>query len=80
MRRRPGQDADPVSDQRVAGEDEEQQHALEHLGGLVGDPELDLRRLAPEVADAEQHAGEQHPDRIQSAEKSHDDRGEAIAG
>ena len=80
-RRRPsGDDLDAVQDQRIAGQDEEQQHPLEDLRGLVRDPQLHLRRLAAEIADRQQNAGKQHADRIQPAEESDDDRGEPVAG
>ena len=46
-----------IEDERVAGEDEEQQDALEHPGDLVGDAERDLRRLAAEIAERQHQAG-----------------------
>ena len=41
-----------IENERIAGEDEEQQDALENPGDLVGDAERDLRRLAAEIAQA----------------------------
>ena len=51
-------EAHAVEDQRVAGEHEEQQHALEDARDLVGDAERDLRRLAAEIGQRQDQAGE----------------------
>ena len=50
---------DPVVDERVAGEHEEQQHALEHARDLVGHAERDLRRLAAEIGQRQHEARQQ---------------------
>ena len=52
LRRRARLEADAVEDERVAGENEEEQDALEDLGDLVGDAERDLRALAADDSSA----------------------------
>ena len=42
-------EADAVQDQRVAGQNVEQQHPLENARRLVREPEADLRGLAAQV-------------------------------
>ena len=73
-------EADAVVDQRVAGEHEEQQHALEDARDLVGDAERDLRRLAAEIGQRQHQAGGDDAERIEPPEEGDDDRGEAVAG
>ena len=50
------------------------------LAILSETPSVDLSRLAAEIAERQENAGEQDADGIEPAEKGDDDRGEAIAG
>ena len=75
---RPGE-PDAVENQDVAAEQEEQQDALEDAGDRVGQPEIDLRRVAAEIGQRQQQSGEDRADRMQPAEEGDDDRGEAVA-
>ena len=70
---------EPVGDQRVAGQQREQQQALEHAGERLGQPQARLRQLAADVEHAHQHRREHHADRVQPADEGHDDGGEAVA-
>src|SRR3954469_8199029 len=72
-------ETDPVEDQRVAGEHEEQQHALEGTDRLVGDADRRLGRLAPEIGQRQHQPGHDDAERVQPAEKGDDDRREAVA-
>src|SRR5690606_38519112 len=76
-RRRAG-NAHAVVDQRVAGEHEEEQHALEGAHGLVGNAERDLRRLAAEIGQRQDDARGNDAERSEPAEKSDDGGGEAV--
>ena len=69
-----------VTDQRVAGQDEKEQQALEHLSRLVGDAKLHLHPLSAYIADRQEDAREEHADGVQATEKGDDDRGEAVTG
>ena len=77
---RSGDEADAIEDQRIAGEHEEQQNALEHAGQVERQPERDLRLLAADEGERQEQPGDQNADRIEPAEKRDDDRGEAVAG
>src|SRR3979411_153897 len=68
-----------VEDERVAGEDVEQQDALEDLGQIERNLHRDLRLLAADERERQEQARDQYPDRIQPAEERKDERGEAIA-
>ena len=76
--RRPD-DAHAVENQRVAGEHEEEQQALEDARDLVRDAVGDLHALAAEIGERQHEAGEDDAERIQPAEEGDDDRGEAVA-
>src|SRR5690606_30430265 len=78
-RRRPG-DPHPVEDQRVAGEDEEQQQPLEDAGDLLRDGVGNLHALTAEIGQRQDEAGDDDAERIEPAEEGNDDRGEAVAG
>ena len=69
-----------VVDQRVAGQQREQQQALEHAGQRLRQPEPRLRQLAADVEHAHQQRREDDADRVQPADEGDDDRGEAVAG
>ena len=73
-------EANPVEDQDVRAQEEEQQDALEDIGDGAGQAEIDLGRLAAEIGEGEQQSGEEHADRMQPAEEGDDDGGEAVAG
>ena len=86
LRRRRGgrlqrrQQAEAIEDERVAGEDEEQQDALEDLGDLVGQAERDLRGLAADDSSgASSRPAKRTPIGIEPAEEGDDDGGEAVA-
>src|SRR5712691_3771153 len=70
---------DAVEDERVAGENVEQQNALEDLGQIERDLHGDLRLLAADERERQEQTRDQYPDRIQSPEKRDDDGGEAVA-
>ena len=72
--------AQPVADEDVGGEQEEQHHRLEDAGRRGRQPERGLRLLAADIGDREDDAGEDDADRMQPAEEGDDDRGEAVAG
>src|SRR6266536_2181678 len=74
------QQADAIEDQRIAGEDIEQQNALEHLGEVERHLQRDLRTLAADEGEREEQRRDQDAERIEPAEKRHDDRREAVAG
>src|ERR1043165_5425745 len=74
------QQAEAVEDERVAGEHVEQQDALEHLGEIERNLQRDLRALAADEGEREEQRRDQDADRIQTTEKRHDDRREAVAG
>ena len=78
--RGPADQAHAIEDEGVAGEHEEEQHALEDAGDLLGHAEGDLHPLPAEIRQGQQEAGKQDADRIEAAEKRDDDRGEAVAG
>src|SRR5579885_1237928 len=78
----PAARADPahaVEHERVAGEHEEQQHPLHHVGEIDRHAQLDLRRLAAEIGEREHQPRDQNARRVEQPEKSDDDRGEAVA-
>jgi len=75
--RGPAHQADAVEDEGIAGEDEEEQHALEDAGDLLGHAEGDLHPLPAEIGQSQQEPGKEDADRIEAAEKGDDDRGEA---
>src|SRR5688572_29508058 len=70
---------DPVVDERVASQDVEQQHPLQDLRHLAGDPQPRLDRLAAEIRERDDEPGDQDADRVQPPEEGHDDGREAIA-
>src|SRR5690606_2866336 len=72
-------EADLVVDQGVAGEHEEQDHALEGTHHLVRKADGNLRRLAAKIGERQHEAGRHDAQRIEPSEKRDDDRGEAIA-
>src|SRR5688572_253675 len=74
------QKTEAVEDQRVAGEHIEQQDALEDLGEIERHLQHDLRALAADISEREEESCDHNADGVQSAEESHDDGGEAIAG
>src|SRR5215470_17282604 len=53
------QQTDAVEDERVAGEHEEQQDALEHLGQVERHLDGDLRLLAADEGERQEQAGEE---------------------
>src|ERR1700723_3062928 len=73
------QHADPVDDQRIAGEHVEQQDALEHLGEIERHLDGNLRLLAADEGERQEQRGDQNADGVEPAEKRHDDRGKAVA-
>src|SRR5437763_13525485 len=78
-RRRP-RDPDAVGDERVAGEHEEQEHALEDSRGLVGQVERALSPLTAQERQSEHQAGHENADRIEPPKEGDNDGREAIAG
>src|SRR5882757_10892509 len=72
-------EADAVEDERVTGEHEEQQNALEHLGEVERDLHRDLGLLAADESERQEQAGDEDSDRIETAEKRDDDGGETVA-
>src|SRR5690606_41749958 len=54
-----------VVDERVASQDEEQQHALEHARHLVGNAEGGLRGFAPEIGQRQHQSGRDDAQRIE---------------
>src|SRR5687767_6682254 len=72
-------DADAVVDQRVAGEHEEEQHALEGAHGLVGNADGDLRGLAAEIGERQDDAGGDDAEGIETSQECDDDRGKTVA-
>jgi hypothetical protein len=79
IRRPPAAEADAVVGEHVEGEEEEQEHPLEHLDRRRRQAEHELRQLAADVGERHQKPGQQDADRVQPAEEGHDDRGEAVA-
>jgi hypothetical protein len=75
-----GRPAHAVVDQRVAGQQREQQQALEHAGQRLGQAQARLRQLAADVEHAHQHRREDDAHRVQPPDEGHDDGGEAVAG
>src|SRR5688572_8844256 len=71
-------EADAVGDHGVAGEHEEQQNTLEHLGEVEWHLETDLRALAADECQREEQSGDQNADRTEASEEGDDDRGEAV--
>src|SRR5262245_38017097 len=72
-------EADAIEDHRVAGEDEEQEEALQDLGEVERDLHRDLCVLAADEGEGKKQAGNQDADRIEPAEEGDDDRGEAVS-
>src|SRR5882757_1210934 len=72
-------EADAIEDQGIAGEDIEQQDALEHLGEIERDLHRYLRALAADERQRKKQSRHQDADWIKSAEERDDDRGEAVA-
>src|SRR3546814_16863896 len=68
-----------VANQEVGGQKEEQQQALEHAGDGLRQADHNLRRLAADVGERHQQAGEDDAERVQAAEEGDDDGGEAVA-
>ena len=79
-RGRVAKDPHAVSDQNVAGENEEQHHRLEDAGGRARHMHHRLRHLAADIGDGEDQRREKDADRMEAAEERNDDRGEAVAG
>ena len=63
-------EADAVEDERVAGEHEEQQDALEHLGEIERHLHRDLRALAADEGQRQEQAGEQDADGLSRPRKA----------
>jgi hypothetical protein len=75
-----GDEAEAVENERIAGEHEEQQNALEHLGEIERHLERDLRLLAADEGQRQKQAGDQDADRIEPPQERNDDGGESVAG
>src|SRR6185369_2757647 len=60
---------DPVEDQRVAGEHEEEQHALEGADRLVGDADRGLGGLATEIGERQHQPCHDDAERIETPEE-----------
>src|SRR5437870_11873923 len=58
-------ETDAVQDQGIAGEHEEQQHPLEHLGQVKRHLDRDLRLLAADEGEGQKQAGDQDADRVE---------------
>jgi hypothetical protein len=78
--RRAAQRSAAVVDQRVAGQQREQQQALEHAGQRLGQAQARLRQFAADVEHAHQHGREHDAHRVQPPDEGHDDGREAVAG
>src|SRR5687767_7658195 len=63
-----GDQAEPVQNQRVAGEHIEQQDALEHLGEVERHLQADLRALAADEGQRQEQRRDENADRMQAAE------------
>src|SRR5437868_5767897 len=74
------QRADAIEDQGIAGEHIEQQNALKNLGEVERHFQRDLRALAADEGERQEQRRDQDADRIEPAEKRHDDRRKAVAG
>ena len=72
--------ADAVRDQRVAGEQREQQQPLENAGERFRQAEARLGEFAADVEHAHQDRRKDDPDRMQATDEGDDDRGESVAG
>src|SRR5690606_33514033 len=68
-----------VVDQRVAGEHEEQDRALEGAHHLVGYADRDLCRLAAEIGERQNKSRRHDAERVKASKEGHDDGGEAVA-
>jgi hypothetical protein len=66
-------------DQRVAGEEGEEQQPLEHAGQRFRQAEPRLRELAADIEHAHQHRRKNDADRVQPADEGDDDRGKAVS-
>ena len=62
-------EADPVVDQRIAGEDEEQQHSLEHASDLVRQSDGDLSRLTAQISQRQHQPRGENADWIEATEE-----------
>ena len=72
-------EAQLVLDERVAGQQREQEQSLKYAGDRLGQPETRLRQLTADEEHAHQHRRERDADRIESADEGDDDRGKAVA-
>src|SRR5215213_2004754 len=77
--RGPRREAQAVEDEGVAGENEEQENALEDPRYLLRHAQSDLGRLAAHIAQRQYQTGDDHAQGIEPAEKRHDDGGETVA-
>ncbi len=74
-----GMQADAIQDQRIAGEDEEQEQALNDARDLVGNAHGRLYGFPSDVGQGQHEAGDQNTDWIEPSEKGNDNGGEAIS-
>src|SRR5215208_4853523 len=77
--RGPRREAQTVKDEGVAGENEEQENALEDPRYLLRHAQSDLCRLAAHIAQRQYQTGDDHAQGIEPAEERHDDGGKAVA-
>src|SRR5690606_17461796 len=71
--------ANAIVNERIAGKHEEQEEPLEDAADLVGNADRKLSGLAAEICQCQDEAAGDDPERVQAAEKGHDDRGKAVA-
>src|SRR5690606_2943658 len=72
-------DPNPVVDECVAGEHEEEQHALKCPHRLVGDADRNLCGFASQIGQGQDDAGSHDAKRVQASKEGNDDCGKAIA-
>ena len=73
-------DAQPVIDEDVRGEQEEEQRPLEQSSDGRRQRQVDLRRFAAEIQERHEEAREHDSQWVQPADEGDDDRGEAVTG
>src|SRR5215831_10653052 len=78
--RRLGGASQPVLNEHVRAEQEEQEHPLEHLRDRRRQGQVLLRLLAADVEQRHEQAREENADGIEPADEGDDDRREAVAG
>ena len=69
-----------VADERVGGQNAEQQDALESLGEIERQLQQDLRALAADEGERHDEGRDQDADGVEPAEERHGDGREAVAG